>query len=135
MVFTGWFVQMRRFGRQHSHPITLFASSLLLLVAGDVCLRHALHAAAPTPNALLLALSSIWGLSGLVSIGCALVVWVVVLSRYQLSFFYPLWGIATVLILLVQVVVLDGWFAPKALLGIALVLIGAAYLIRGGHSV
>ena len=54
--------------------------------------------------------------------------------RHQLSFFYPLWGLGSVVLLGLYWLRPSGWIDPKALFGALLVLIGAGLLMRGGHS-
>lgn len=121
--------------RQHSQPLTVFGLALALLVAGDWQLRRALAGLrAPAAGEVLATLGQGAGLLGLALIAAALLLWALLLARWQLSFFYPLWGVASVLGALLRWLWFDGWMAPPALLGIAMVCAGAALLMRGGHS-
>lgn len=136
MAFTDYFVPIRRMSQHHEQPIRVFGCTLGLLIAGELCLRSVLAATQPrTLLAIQSALLQPLGLLGLALLAAALLFWTLLLTRHQLSFFYPLWGISTLLLALLYWITLGGWMDPSAGFGGVLVLVGAAVLVRGGHDI
>lgn len=136
MAFTDYFAPIKRVGQQHRGAIATFGGSLGLLVAGELCLRRVLlSVATPSLAALELALLQPLGVVGMGLVLAAILVWALLVSRYQLSFFYPLWGLATLVLTLVYRIASGELPAPQTLFGALLVIIGAVLLIRGGHSI
>ena len=135
MAFIDYFVPLRRAGQQHRGAILMFGGSLGLQTTGELCLRQALAGiASPQPAILAAALLQPLGLLGMGSILAATLLWAMLLARHQLSFFYPLWGLATVVLMVVHWVATGGLLDPRAMFGALLVLCGAGLLARGGHS-
>lgn len=145
MAFTDYIAPIKRVGQQHRASILMFSGALLLLLAGDLCLRRILKSQEAAALAGAAGKDAFWaaipvvlaqpsGWLGLGLIGAGLCVWLALLLRHQLSFFYPLWGISTLLLLLISWAA-SGSINPKALFGGALVVIGAGLLMRGGHSI
>ncbi len=132
MAFTDFLAPLLRL-RAHSRPIRLFTSTLGLLVASDSCLRYAVRDTT-TLSAGLQQVQTPLGWLGLALLLAALLVWLRLLQGHQLSFFYPLWGLAPLGVFLVHIVALDGWTTLKGLFGATLMLLGAGLIMRGGHS-
>ena len=135
MAFIDYFVPLRRASQQHRGAILMFGGTLGLLIAGELCLRQALAGlAVPDPDLLAAALMQPLGLLGMGSILAATLLWALLLMRHQLSFFYPLWGLAALALMLVHWIVNGALLDPRAWFGALLVLVGAGLLLRGGHS-
>lgn len=135
MAFIDYFVPLRRASQQHRGAILMFGGTLGLLITGELCLRQALAGlAAPDPDLLAAALMQPLGLLGMGSILAATLLWALLLVRHQLSFFYPLWGLAPLALMLVHWIATGSLLDPRALFGALLVLAGAGLLLRGGHS-
>lgn len=126
---------IKRVFQQHRSAIRLFSATVGLVLAGEWCLRQALRGMrVPDLAALQTALLLPLGVLGCCLLLAAILLWVVLLARRQLSFFYPLWAISSVLGVFFNTIS-NLWVLPwRAWLGVVLVLLGAALLIRGGHS-
>ncbi|HYF65022.1 MAG TPA: hypothetical protein VD886_19510 [Herpetosiphonaceae bacterium] len=135
MAFIDYFVPLRRAGQKHRSAILMFGGTLGLLITGELCLRQVLDGrAAPDPALLAAALLQPLGLLGMGCILAATLLWAMLLVRHQLSFFYPLWGLATLALMLAHWIAAGSLDDPRALFGALLVLAGAGLLARGGHS-
>jgi len=135
MVFIDYFAPIKRVGQQHRGTIILFNSALALLVIGELCLREVLTATAVLSiDTVAMALLQPLGLLGLGFLLTALLLWASLLVRHQLSFFYPLWGLGTVVLVGLYWLRTGGWLDLKALFGALLVMVGVGLLVRGGHS-
>ncbi len=135
MAFTDYFAPIKRVSQQHRGVIIMFNTTLALLVTGELCLREVV------PASMVLSVDSVaavllqpLGLLGLGFLLAGLLMWSVLLVRHQISFFYPLWGLGSVVLLGLSWLRPSGWVDPKALFGVLLVLVGAGLLMRGGHS-
>jgi hypothetical protein len=135
MAFTDYFAPIKRVSQQHRGVIIMFNSTLALLVTGEICLREVVSSSTVfSVDSVAAALLQPLGLLGLGFLLAALLMWSVLLVRHQLSFFYPLWGLGSVVLMGLYWLRPSGWIDPKALFGALLVLIGAGLLMRGGHS-
>ena len=135
MAFIDYFVPLRRASQQHRSAILMFGGTLGLLITGELCLRQVLAGiAVPDPNLLAAALMQPLGLLGMGSILAATLLWALLLVRHQLSFFYPLWGLAALALMLAHWIATGSLHDLRALFGALLVLAGAGLLLRGGHS-
>lgn len=134
MAFIDWGGPFRQI-RTHRRPISQFLTLLALLVIGDVALRLALQSRIGDFSLVLTGLLTPTALLGLGALTAAMVLWLRMLRSYQVSFFYPLWGLAPLGVFVVQWVMFNGAFTWKALFGAVLMLIGVGLVIRGGHSV
>ncbi len=135
MAFTDYIAPIKRVSQQHRGVIIMFNSTLALLVTGEICLRQVAPASSVLSiDGVAAALLQPLGLLGLGFLLAGLLLWAALLVRHQLSFFYPLWGLGSVVLLGLYWLRPSGWIDPKALFGALLVLVGAGLLMRGGHS-
>ncbi len=75
-----------------------------------------------------------WVVIGIATYGLGAVVWIVVLSRVQLSFAYPLLGLSYVLVVLSSALFLHEQVAPVRWLGVLLIVAGIALVSRTGQA-
>lgn len=135
MQFTGFVAPIKRVVSQHRSEIQLFGATVALLLGGEWCLRQAFQGIrVPDLEALQAAFLLPLGLLGCGLLGAALLLWVVLLARRQLSFFYPLWAISSVLGVFFNTITNLWDLSWRAWLGVVLVVLGAVLLMRGGHS-
>ncbi|MBP8252360.1 MAG: hypothetical protein KAX40_08330 [Herpetosiphon sp.] len=135
MQFTGFVAPIKRVFSQHRSEIQLFGATVALLLGGEWCLRQAFQGIrVPDLEALQAAFLLPLGLLGCGLLGAALLLWVVLLARRQLSFFYPLWAISSVLGVFFNTITNLWDLSWRAWLGVVLVVLGAVLLMRGGHS-
>ena len=135
MVFIDWLAFMRQ-QRTQIHPSKLYMCVVVLLASGTVLLRQVLLRAPARPwPAMKVVLESAMGGVALLLLALAVMLWVRLLQRYQLSFFYPLLGLIPLLVLLIEAVFFQLNVTLWAAVGACLILGGAAVLVRGGHSV
>lgn len=71
-----------------------------------------------------------WVVLGIATYGLGAVVWIVVLSRVQLSFAYPLLGLSYVLVVLSSALFLHERVSPSRWLGVLLIVAGVALVGR-----
>ncbi len=136
MQFTVLAASIKRGLGEHGTAMRLFGSAIGLLIAGQLCYRKALLTVTQHNLANLWQASlSFWGILGISLIVLALIPWLALLARRQLSFFYPLWSIATIVLVLINWWWFGGGMSWQTLAGIGLVLVGVSLLFRGGHSI
>lgn len=89
--------------RIHRLAPAALAASVLLSAAGQLCMKagmQELHFVLEAQPAVLYSAAMqdalAWTAGGLLSYACSLVVWLVVLVRYPLSFAYPILGLSYV---------------------------------------
>jgi hypothetical protein len=105
------------------------------LITSDVALRLAFRDRVGDVSLMLTGIFTPLALVGWAALTLAVVVWLRILRSYQVSFFYPLWGMVPLGVFVVQSAVFGGGFSWQALLGAGLMILGGGLLIRGGHSV
>lgn len=136
MQFTVLAASIKRGLGEHGTAIRLFGSALGLLIAGQLAYRKALLSATQRNLESLWQVSqSFWGMLGIGLILLSLIPWLALLARRQLSFFYPLWSIATIVLVVINWWWFGGGMSWQTLAGIGLVLLGVSLLFRGGHSI
>ncbi len=117
------------------NPIVLVFINVFLGVVGQFLIKKGMNAIGDTvtKNGLtffLQAFTSPFVLGGLVFYGVSLLIWLVVLSKVNLSLAYPLISISYVLVLLVSWIFLNEVVPPLRWLGVGLIIAGVFFISR-----
>lgn len=113
----------------------LFSLFLVILVASQVLMKagmNSLTGREVNMSFFLKALSSMPVVLGILLSAGGMVVWLVVLSRYELSYSYLIAGFSFALVLLASVVIFKEPISLWRWVGAALIMIGVALVSRTG---
>ena len=119
------------------NAVFLILLSGLLGVGGQVVVKQALAAAGPLPLSLDAIPTLVWSLAsnpqivaGLAVYSCGTFLWLVALSRVDLSYAYPFASLNYIFVLAASWLVLHEEPTPMRLFGVAAICLGVALLSR-----
>lgn len=116
-------------------PIILVFINVFLGVVGQFLIKKGMNVIGDTvtKNALtffVAAFTSPFVIGGLVFYTVSLLIWLIVLSKVNLSLAYPLISISYVLVLLVSWLFLNEVIPPMRWLGVVLIIVGVFFISR-----
>lgn len=116
--------------------ITFVLFPIFMASVGEFVLKHAINNLTITISAhsLLLLASTPWIWVGSACIISSGILWVVAMSRYQLSFIYPFFSLNFVLILLGSKLFLGEQISLVRYLAVVLIIIGLIFISRSKFS-
>lgn len=107
----------------------LILIAVLIAVSGQLCLKFGVNSL-DKQNFIFAVATSPYIIGGLMLYATGAMVWIIVLSRVDLSFAYPMLGLTYVGVLLVSAVILKEHVSPIRWLGTVIILSGAMLVAR-----
>jgi drug/metabolite transporter (DMT)-like permease len=113
----------------------IMAVSILLAVAGQLLMKRGMTAFGSFPVSQLLVnvipmFLNPWVFLGFVCFGLSSIFWLVVLSRFEISFVYPMVSVAYVLVAIFSLVFMKENVSFIRWLGIAVIMVGVFLISR-----
>jgi undecaprenyl phosphate-alpha-L-ara4N flippase subunit ArnF len=124
---------VKHFFHRDYHGLWLIISSILLGSAAQLLLKLGMNALPAEFDISTLPLDALaWTAGGLVCYALAMLLWMLALSRYELSFAYPLLSITYILVYLGAILLpaLDETISLQKTLGILLIVAGVVFVTR-----